>query len=56
MNGFMLASNLVYREAFMIDAESAAKVLALYQVEKLSMRQIAEQCRMCAKTVSSIIR
>jgi hypothetical protein len=39
----------------MIDAESAAKVLALYQVEKLSMRQIAEHCRMCVKTVSSII-
>lgn len=39
----------------MIDAESAAKVLALYQVEKLSMRQIAQQCRMCTKTVSSII-
>lgn len=56
MNGFMLPSNFICLEAAMIDVESAAKVLALYQVEKLSMRQIAEQCRMCAKTVSSIIR
>lgn len=40
----------------MIDDELAARVLQLYQVEKLSMRQIAAYCGMCAKTVSSIIR
>lgn len=40
----------------MIDDELAARVLQLYQVENLSMRQIAAYCGMCAKTVSSIIR
>lgn len=40
----------------MIDDELAAKVLQLYQVENLSMRQIAVYCGMCAKTVSRIIR
>lgn len=40
----------------MIDDELAARVLQLYQVDKLSMRQIAAYCGMCAKTVSNIIR
>lgn len=39
----------------MIDDELAARVLQLYQVENLSMRQIAAYCGMCAKTVSRII-
>ena len=39
----------------MIDDELAAKVLQLYQVEHLSMRQIAAYCGMCAKTVSRVI-
>jgi len=39
----------------MICDELAAKVLQLYQVENLSMRQIAAYCGMCAKTVSRII-
>lgn len=39
----------------MIDDELAARVLQLYQVEKLSMRQIAAYCGMCQKTVSRII-
>jgi transposase len=40
----------------MIDDELAAHVLQLYQVECLSMRQIAESCGMCRKTVSQLIR
>jgi hypothetical protein len=39
----------------MIDDELAARVLQLYQVETLSMRQIAAYCGMCQKTVSRII-
>lgn len=39
----------------MIDDELAARVLQLYKVENLSMRQIAAYCGMCAKTVSRII-
>jgi transposase len=39
----------------MIDDELAAKVLQLYQVENLSMRQIAAYYGMCAKTVSRVI-
>ncbi len=39
----------------MIDDELAAHVLQLYQTEKLSMRQIAAYCGMCAKTVSRVI-
>lgn len=40
----------------MIDDELATRVLQLYQVENLSMRQIAAYCGMCSKTVSRIIR
>lgn len=40
----------------MIDDELAAHVLQLYQVEKLSIRQIAERCGLCRKTVSRLIR
>lgn len=39
----------------MIDDELAARVLQLYQIENLSMRQIAAYCGMCTKTVSRII-
>lgn len=40
----------------MIDDELAARVLQLYQVENLSIRQIADYCGMCRKTVSRLIR
>ena len=40
----------------MIDDELAARVLQLYQVENLSIRQIADYCCMCRKTVSRLIR
>lgn len=40
----------------MIDDELAARVLQLYQVENLSIRQIADYCGMCQKTVSRIIK
>lgn len=40
----------------MIDDELAARVLQLYQVEKLSIRQIADHFGMCRKTVSRLIR
>ena len=40
----------------MIDDELAARVLQLYQVENLSIRQIADYCSMCRKTVSRLIR
>jgi len=39
----------------MIDDELAARVLQLYQVENLSIRQIADYCGMCRKTVSRLI-
>lgn len=39
----------------MIDDELAARVMQLYQVENLSMRQISAYCGMCNKTVSRII-
>ena len=39
----------------MIDDELIARVLQLYETEKLSMRQIAAYCGMCRKTVSRII-
>ena len=40
----------------MIDDELAARVLQLYQVENLSIRQIADHFGMCRKTVSRLIR
>lgn len=40
----------------MIDDELAAHLLQLYQVEKLSIRQIAARCGVCRKTVSRLIR
>jgi hypothetical protein len=40
----------------MIDDELAARVLQLYQTENFSMRQVAEYCGMCTKTVSRIIK
>ena len=40
----------------MIDDELAARVLQLYQTEKLSLRQISSYCGLCRKTVSRIIR
>ena len=40
----------------MIGDELAARVLQLYQVENLSIRQIADYCGMCRKTVSRLIR
>ncbi len=40
----------------MIDDELAARVLQLYQTENLSIRQVAEYCGMCTKTVSRIIK
>ena len=39
----------------MIDDELTARVLQLYQVENLSIRQIAEHFGMCKKTVSRLI-
>lgn len=39
----------------MIEDELIARVLQLYETEKLSMRQIAAYCGMCRKTVSRII-
>lgn len=39
----------------MIDDETAARVLQLYQAENFSMRQIAAYSGMCLKTVSRII-
>ena len=35
----------------MIDDELAARVLQLYQVENLSIRQIADYCGMCRKGI-----
>lgn len=40
----------------MIDDELIARVLQLYENEKLSMRQIAAYCGMCRKTISRIVR
>lgn len=40
----------------MVHDELAARVLQLYQVEKFSIRQIADYCGMCRKTVSKLIR
>lgn len=39
----------------MIDDELAARVLQMYQVENLSIRQIADHFGMCRKTVSRLI-
>lgn len=46
---------ILYTCLYMIDQSRINQVKHLYEVEKLTMRQIAMQIRMCTKTVSSII-
>jgi transposase len=55
MTGLFWLIFIHFREDTMINDELAAKVLQLYRVENLSMRQIAAYCGMCAKTVSRVI-
>jgi transposase len=46
---------VLYTCLYMIDQSRISQVKHLYEVEKLTMRQIAGQLRMCTKTISSII-